>query len=1257
VLKVLAYRFVEAWQDAGRAGRNFDLPAMQSHIGKALDAWKEACGRADELQGELSHRGEACDLFLRWIASGQISGFALTEPSAGSDTARVATRAHLRSVPVDVEPDGTLRFVPVGGKEPRILLDAKRLEFRSTEDAQEREYRAYYRWSETAEPAPIHFDDYDYEIDAPGRLRYYDHGGRRVHFSDIAQLRERNGQLWYDYWELTGAKMWITNGRMAGVFCLYAKTAEGVTGFLVDRHAEGLIVGKDEEKLGQCGSPTNELALQAVRVPRENVLGLEGRGQVNALETLNVGRAGLGVSGMAQMAGLIERSRSFAQATHGTIPDWVAWRLEQMEEHRFTAEALAYEVVGRFEHPQTKSVRLESAIAKMLVSELLHRVIELAEEIHGLPGQTQQHLVEKRRRDARVLNIYEGTNEVQRFFILKDLAAEVAPRWSRSPAEPQHLGREALEMEALKVSARQRIEAALGLFGQGLWQNPNLQANCFLLSEVVAWLKAADSTLGRLAWQERVASCQLSVVSEGSSGLANEGSEVAVSLLTTDNWQLTTAVGRRALARCGSEIRDRLRRFDEELARLRRGSYATEVWAATLLFDRAAQAVPAARLCSHISRPLSVLVVVEPSAAAVPHPFVMEGRLLEPYITLSEADRSALEIALRLRDEAAAPVSMQVVAVGPRGAGQALREALSLGVDRARLVASEAAAVTPASAATALAAVLKAGPAFDLVLGGSRGADDEEGLVARLTAKMLGVPFTGSAVRLAVRATETEAEVRLAGADSRSPKSWALPAALTVEAGLPLRPFTTAGYLAGLAKVVEVERWPKKVAPQAASFVEETLAETSVATEEAPRPLTPLEAAGRVLRELGRGTGVGSAHHVYEGQIEDVVDPAGRDHGVWAVLAADAEGRLLPTARSTLRAVETLADWQGSEPAVLLIAPEREEAQRRALGQLLESFRGTVVLLGGADAVRSTEEAGRVLLQSWSALAPTARLVVGEPWAESAWATLAGRRQQTSEVSKTSEVWALILRVRRLAVAGEEAVLETGRAGGKLRVRQTLPADLEGVCWISLAVEAEVRGGRPEPSEGPIRIQRWRPPPERFHAQGEIQRLLDEVKQEIGVSRLADAEFIIDVGFGVGNRDGYETVIEPLERALRGLGVRNLAVGGSRKVTEELHLLPADRQIGQSGVSVNPRVLLAIGISGAPQHLNYIGSRTTILAFNRDPEAPLLTLNQRQPRPRVFPIVGDLFETVPAFIAALNQEPAGTPEPVPAEAHDLAVSS
>jgi alkylation response protein AidB-like acyl-CoA dehydrogenase len=343
------------------------LLARDKDLPKAIKDAKDP-----ELLEELKRRREACDLFCRWVASGQISAFALTEPSAGSDTARVGTRCKLRQVPVELEGDGVYRFMPAGGKSPRRLIDARHVSF-------DEKLRAGYRFSESAEPGVIGFDEYDYETDACKR-RYFRVADRKVYFDDIAQLRERDGKLWYDYWELTGAKMWITNGRIMGTMVLYAKTDKGVTGFIVDRHAEGLIVGKDEAKMGQNGSPTNELALQSVRVPRENVVGLEGRGQVNALETLNVGRAGLAMSAMCQMVRLCDWSRDFAKKKYGEIPAWIGWRLGRMEEERFISEAMAYEIIGRFEHKQTKSVRMESAIAKMLVSELFHHSIELAEE-------------------------------------------------------------------------------------------------------------------------------------------------------------------------------------------------------------------------------------------------------------------------------------------------------------------------------------------------------------------------------------------------------------------------------------------------------------------------------------------------------------------------------------------------------------------------------------------------------------------------------------------------------------------------------------------------------------------------------------------------------------------------------------------------------------------------------------------------------------------------------------------------------------
>jgi electron transfer flavoprotein alpha subunit len=289
-----------------------------------------------------------------------------------------------------------------------------------------------------------------------------------------------------------------------------------------------------------------------------------------------------------------------------------------------------------------------------------------------------------------------------------------------------------------------------------------------------------------------------------------------------------------------------------------------------------------------------------------------------------------------------------------------------------------------------------------------------------------------------------------------------------------------------------------------------------------------------------------------------------------------------------------------------------------------------VVVLAAGEMIATAELRARFLREVWPEKTAAVRFVVGEAWAEPALAALAGRQSG-----------GVIPAVRRLSIEGDHCVLETARAGGKLRAWQSIKPTDDRAWWIALAdgAEAEVAPSANRllalQPEGSVRRAVL---PERLTGLADARRLLDELRGAAGVLRLADAEFIIDVGFGVGNRDGYEAVVEPLEKALQDLGVRGLVIGGSRKVTEELHLLPADRQIGQSGVSVAPRVMIALGISGAPQHLNYIGSRAVILAFNRDPEAPLMTLNRRQARPRVLPVVGDLFETVPLLIAALRQE-------------------
>ncbi len=125
---------------------------------------------------------------------------------------------------------------------------------------------------------------------------------------------------------------------------------------------------------------------------------------------------------------------------------------------------------------------------------------------------------------------------------------------------------------------------------------------------------------------------------------------------------------------------------------------------------------------------------------------------------------------------------------------------------------------------------------------------------------------------------------------------------------------------------------------------------------------------------------------------------------------------------------------------------------------------------------------------------------------------------------------------------------------------------------------------------------------------------------------LTQADVIITLGYGIRDRAGLELAQE-LKKKLEALGLTPL-FGATRKVTQDLKLLPLEAQIGQTGVRVNPGLIIALGISGAPQHIDYVGTRAEILCFNKDPDAPLMKLNQTRPSPRVHPISGDLFVTV-----------------------------
>jgi electron transfer flavoprotein alpha/beta subunit len=197
-----------------------------------------------------------------------------------------------------------------------------------------------------------------------------------------------------------------------------------------------------------------------------------------------------------------------------------------------------------------------------------------------------------------------------------------------------------------------------------------------------------------------------------------------------------------------------------------------------------------------------VLVLLEPAPVRLPRQEADGPPPGSCGWRLGEADGAALEAALRLRDAAPGLVALQVAAAGPPAVGPLLREVLGLGVDRVRLAAC-AAEASPGGRGAALLPVLREGPPFDLILGGHT-EGGPEALVARLTAAAPGVPYAGRAAALAVRATGTSAHVCMFEANGGPVREHELPAAVAVDAGEELRPFTVSGYLAGLARDVEV---------------------------------------------------------------------------------------------------------------------------------------------------------------------------------------------------------------------------------------------------------------------------------------------------------------------------------------------------------------------------------------------------------------------------------------------------------------------
>ncbi len=235
-----------------------------------------------------------------------------------------------------------------------------------------------------------------------------------------------------DHYSITGRKLWITNAAEAGLYLIFANANpeagyRGITCFLVERNFPGFQVGKKEDKLGIRASSTCELILDECRVPAENVLGEVGKGYKIAIETLNEGRIAIG----AQMVGLAQGALDYAiayskqrQQFGKAIADFqgVQFELAQMATDVEAARLLVYN--GARMRDAGLPFVTEAAMAKYFASQIAESTASRAVEIFGGVGFTKDYPVEKLYRDAKIGRIYEGTSNMQKLTIAKQILGE-----------------------------------------------------------------------------------------------------------------------------------------------------------------------------------------------------------------------------------------------------------------------------------------------------------------------------------------------------------------------------------------------------------------------------------------------------------------------------------------------------------------------------------------------------------------------------------------------------------------------------------------------------------------------------------------------------------------------------------------------------------------------------------------------------------------------------------------------------------------
>lgn len=218
---------------------------------------------------------------------------------------------------------------------------------------------------------------------------------------------------------LNGAKAFITNGGVADTYITFAKTTKGISAFIVEKDTEGLTIGKKERKMGLKGSPTVELIFDNCIVPESQLLGEEGKGFNIAMENLNMGRIGVAAQALGIAEAGLEYAVNYIKEKDSPQKQGITFKLADMATEVEAAKLLIYQAASLVE--QEVSCRKEVSMAKLYASKVAMKVTTEAVQVYEERGFLEGYPVERLFRDAKITEIYEGTSEMQRISIAREL--------------------------------------------------------------------------------------------------------------------------------------------------------------------------------------------------------------------------------------------------------------------------------------------------------------------------------------------------------------------------------------------------------------------------------------------------------------------------------------------------------------------------------------------------------------------------------------------------------------------------------------------------------------------------------------------------------------------------------------------------------------------------------------------------------------------------------------------------------------------